>query len=48
MKVQSVALAASALLPGAVATIVSAKAAAVEERAIEYIIKPKMFIVSML
>lgn len=48
MKGQSVALAVSALLSGAAATIVSAKAVAVEERALEYVIKPKMFIVSML
>lgn len=47
MKVQSVAFAASALLSGAAATIVPAQAAAVE-RALEYVIKPKMFIVSML
>ncbi|KAK4507027.1 hypothetical protein PRZ48_000761 [Zasmidium cellare] len=45
-KFQALALAASALLSGAAATIVPAKAAAVG-RALEYVVKPKMFIVSM-
>ncbi|KAF2172902.1 hypothetical protein M409DRAFT_62560 [Zasmidium cellare ATCC 36951] len=46
MKVQALTLAASGLLSGVAATIVPAKAATVG-RALEYVVKPKMFIVSM-